>query len=119
MHTPGPWAVAWDFSIIPEAHKNRLLGAASDDIRDRDEYAQTIASVDRDRHGRGDQMANALLIALAPDLLSALIKLSNEVLGSMHLAEEAIRQDIGNTNYNLLIQRAEEARAVVAKATGA
>ena len=72
MHTPGPWAVMWDFSIAPADHSNRLLGAASDNARDRDEYAQTIANVELDRHGRGDRMANARLIAAAPDLLVAL-----------------------------------------------
>ena len=47
-------------------------------------------------------------------LLTALIKLSNEVLGSMPIVESAMRREIGDTNYNLLIQRAEEARALIA-----
>ena len=50
----------------------------------------------------------------AQDLLTVLINLSNEVLGSMPLVESAMRREIGNTNYNLLIQRAEEARALIA-----
>ena len=50
----------------------------------------------------------------AQELLTVLNKLSNEVLGSMPLVESAMRREIGNTNYNLLIQRAEEARALIA-----
>lgn len=87
--TPGPW------KVVPE-----LLDG------------DTFAIDDETR-------ANALLIATAPDLLDALVKLSNEVLGSMSLVEPSMRREIGNTNYNLLIQRAEEARVLIAKATGA
>lgn len=48
------------------------------------------------------------------ELLEALIKLSNEVMGSAEMA----RPCIGNTNANCLLQRAEEARAASAKAEG-
>lgn len=63
-------------------------------------------------------MACARLFITAPDLLDALVKLSNEVLGSLPLMEFDARQMIGNSNYSILIQRANEARAAVAKATG-
>jgi len=62
--------------------------------------------------------ADARLIAAAPDLLAALTRLSNEVLGSMPLMEPLARRELGNTNYSILIQRAEEARAAIAKAKG-
>ena len=52
------------------------------------------------------------------DLLAALTKLSNEVLGSLPLVEPMLRQEIGNTNYQILMQRAEEARAAIKKAEG-
>ena len=58
----------------------------------------------------------ARLFTAAPDLLAALTKLSNEVMGTLPLMEALARQAVGNTNYNILIQRAEEARAVIAKA---
>jgi hypothetical protein len=45
----------------------------------------------------------------------ALVKLSNEVFASIPMADLALRQAIGNTNYNVLMLRAEEARAVLAK----
>jgi hypothetical protein len=50
--------------------------------------------------------ANDRLIDAAPDLLAALTKLSNEVLGIMPLMD-----------YAILIKAAEEARAVISKAT--
>jgi hypothetical protein len=53
------------------------------------------------------------------EVRDALAKLSNEVLGSLPLMEALCRREFGNTNYNALIQRAEEARAIIAKATGA
>ncbi len=43
----------------------------------------------------------------------ALRNLSNEVLGSVPLMEPLMRQEFGNTNCDLLIQRAEEARALL------
>ena len=39
--------------------------------------------------------------------------LSNEVLGSLPLMEPLARREFGNTNYHLLIQRAEELRAAL------
>lgn len=56
------------------------------------------------------------LICAVHDLRTALVNLSNEVLGSLPLMEALARQQMGNTNYNILIQRAEEARTVLAKA---
>lgn len=46
-------------------------------------------------------------------LRNALTKLSNEVLGSLPLMEPLARREFGNTNYAVLIQRAEEARMVL------
>jgi hypothetical protein len=46
-------------------------------------------------------------------LRTALIKLSNEVRGSLPLLEPLMRREMGNTNYNILMQRAEEARTLI------
>ena len=46
-------------------------------------------------------------------LAKALTSLSNEVMGSFPLVEYALRREMGNTNYNILLQRAEEARAAL------
>lgn len=40
--------------------------------------------------------------------------LANEVMGSLPLMEPLARQQFGNTNYNLLVQRAQEARKALA-----
>lgn len=48
-------------------------------------------------------------------LRDALTKLSNEVLASLPLMEPLARREFGNTNYAILIQRAEEARAILAE----
>jgi hypothetical protein len=48
-------------------------------------------------------------------LRESLAQLSNEVLGSLPLMEVLARREFGNTNYNLLIQRAEEARALLSE----
>jgi hypothetical protein len=42
-------------------------------------------------------------------LVEALTKLSNEAMGSAEMARECI----GNTNANVLLQRAQEARALI------
>lgn len=48
------------------------------------------------------------------DIALAASRLANEVLGSLPLMEKQSRRDMGNTNYNLLIQRALELRAILA-----
>lgn len=48
------------------------------------------------------------------ELFNCLVKLSNEVIGSVELA----RPCIGNTNANCLLTRAFEARNVIAKVEG-
>jgi hypothetical protein len=62
--------------------------------------------------------ANARLIAAAPELYEALSKLANEVAGICELAEAAIREGAGHTNYSVLWQRQAEATLALAKARG-
>jgi hypothetical protein len=77
--TPGPWIVHhhsqkdWAY-VVPAIHASRPIGGSSDDQEDRDNYAQQICSIRDDDHGRGDALANARLIAAAPDLLEALME---------------------------------------------
>lgn len=74
--TPGPWAVLAYFTdtVVPASHVNRRNGAAVNEQSDRDDFAQIIVRVKKDRHGRGDEIANARLIAAAPSLYEALAK---------------------------------------------
>jgi hypothetical protein len=75
VHTPGPWTRHdWKSMpyVVPVGHQSRKIGCSIHDEEDVREYAQVIAIVNQDRHGRGDREANARLIAAAPDLLAAL-----------------------------------------------
>ena len=58
---------------------------------------------------RKQERADARLIAKAPEMYEALRYLSAECLGVADMAREVI----GNTNANILHQRAEEARALL------
>ncbi len=50
-----------------------------------------------------------------PELISALRNLSNEVLGSLPLMEPLCRREFGNSNYTILIERATQARELLAR----
>jgi len=56
---------------------------------------------------------HAMCLAREQELYAALLKLSNEVLGSLPLMGPLCRREFGNTNYAILIQRAEEARKLL------
>lgn len=82
------------------------------------------------RYGPGEttpvSMADALKahIAQCPEhpmagLLKALRSLTNEVSGQYTLAELAIRQELGNTNYQCVVDKLVDARAAIIKAGGA
>lgn len=60
---------------------------------------------------------HAHLTALEQELLAALKSLRNEILGIWHIAEPALRQEIGNTNYQVMAHKIEEANTAIAKAT--
>lgn len=49
-------------------------------------------------------------------LTKALLSLSNEVRGQYTIGEPAIRQALGNTNYQCVIDKLEAARAALVKA---
>lgn len=95
QHTPGPWRTG-------ASEETCVFGGPDDEL---------IADC-------GGSAENARFVATAPNMLEALAKLANEVLGSLPLMEPLARREFGNSNYNILIQRAEEARAVIAKAVG-
>jgi hypothetical protein len=107
-HTPGPWRVfnySWsDTSILADGFDHGIclldINHATEESQEADEAVMA---------------ANARLIAAAPDLLTALWKLRNEV-SSLHI--EAIRGAIGNTNAECLVLRVLEAEAAITKATG-
>lgn len=76
--TPGPWMIfPGNYRaafVVPVSHAKRKLGAAADAIEDRTQFAQEICAIEfHHRHRSADeQLANAHLIASAPDLRDAL-----------------------------------------------
>ena len=96
------WVRAADGTTVGHAH-----GPLDEDDANRHRVAKT------------DQWeANARLIAAAPELYEALSKLANEVAAICSLAEAAIRESAGNTNYSVLWERQARATLALAKARG-
>jgi hypothetical protein len=109
-HTPGPWNVEQDVvnngDILIMTPEFRPL--ASVDVREIPE--------DTDGIPRETALANARLIAAAPDLLEACKKLANEAAGFLALSDI---ERHGMTNSRILRTRIEEARDFIQKAEGA
>jgi hypothetical protein len=54
----------------------------------------------------------------APIMLEALTSLRNEIQGQWSWGEHALRAELGNTNYQVVLDKLAEANAAIAKATG-
>lgn len=105
MHTPGPWTVEeygdedCPALVIHRDSENRIC------------FMATPGS-----HGDPAQIvADARLIAKAPDLLLALTKISNEVRGFLSAYEHELRPIVGNTNFAVLELREKEARTLLSE----
>ena len=107
VHTPGPWGIA----VWAEHHK--LAGQASSvhSEDENDDDLETICDMDKWTEPR-EKMANARLIAAAPDLLEALEEsLSLNINWSETAEQEHLRH---LSEYKRVI---EQARAAIEKAT--
>ena len=76
--TPGPWVLARGFKhkyVIPSEHSDRPVGGHTDPQLDWENYAQEVCHVGLSERHRSDAelMANAQLIAAAPEMLEALV----------------------------------------------
>lgn len=111
-HTPGPWTNE-DFTITADD------GSVISDVHSIDDFPCIDQDNDADQLEKlnAELQANARLIAAAPDLLEALIKLTNESDGFMHLAS-AYKEVFGVTNIEVLRRRIDEGRVAIAKAEG-
>lgn len=105
-HTAGPWVLhpikCGTAYVVPFKHSNRAVGGHAIKAEDLRIYAQEICAINHeDRHRPvAEQLANARLIAAAPELLDAL---------------SAFVNNPGLTE----TERQHKAIAAVAKATGA
>lgn len=72
-HTPGPWSVHRDFKnyVVPADHASRRVGFAVDETKDLAEFAQQVCEINllTRRRPASESIANAHLIAAAPELL--------------------------------------------------
>lgn len=111
-HTPGPWA--WHWNKLSNGDADGRVHTAYGNVLSLG-MASCIAVSPR-YQTKEQWEADAALIAEAPALLEVLIKLSNEAAGWRGYEAE-LRQIAGNTNFACLMQRVDEARAAIAKAT--
>lgn len=102
-HTPGPWYVDTEYSIQIMKHMEHLVGTTK--------YTDyTVADISEGGFTGEEELANARLIAAAPELLEALQELLawdlDSLPGEVSLGFSGIEKDIAR------------AKAVIAKATG-
>jgi hypothetical protein len=102
-HTPGPW------TYYKIRNGNMMVGTVDNST----DIAEVL--IDNEEMDKPD----ACLIAAAPELLEALEQLTANVRGCWQMAEWAIREAVGNTNYHCVQDKLEQARAAIAKARGA
>ena len=107
-HTPAPWVVSplSDLMVSADRGDHQIPLAFI--------YGPSFA--ERSEVGRR-ALADARLIAAAPELLDVLDRISGELKGALSLLEPVCRREFGNSNYNILVGLVQEAKAVITKAT--
>lgn len=113
-HTPGPWHAypnparddGWFVSTVEMKDTNSRV------IRDGAVVPYRVPAQNI-TFFQINKAANARLIAAAPTLYSTETNLCNELSGALEQWETALRSVMGNTNYNVLKLRCDEARAAL------
>lgn len=101
--TPGPW-----FVTTVSAYPNGPLRVWAGD------KGEHIVA---DLYG-SNRTQNAHLIAAAPQLYEALDRLTGEVRACWGMSEPSLRHEIGNTNYQIVADRIEDALTALSAARG-
>lgn len=109
-HTPGPWA----YARHEQFGRTTFYVAQADGAGFTPHYSDVASVVSETCAGEmlGIQEANARLIAAAPDLLEALIELTEEYINEIE------SEWSGTGSYKAMMSKADKARAAIAKATG-
>jgi len=107
-HTPGPWP----FERTGDG-KRYVVGEGLVE----GPHGYEVAEVYSDDCDPDEALANARLIAAAPDMLAAL-KSADHALTQFVAFELDAREIMGNTNFEIVKCERERARAAIAKATG-
>jgi hypothetical protein len=131
-HTPGPWTLD-EFNDYVDGTNMEVLDEQNFPVADilahpllnrwherfpamahwADGVADGLTQVDR---AQDELLANARLVAAAPVLLDALVSLTNSASG-LSFRETAIETIVGLTNWRVLQQHIDDARAAITKAT--
>ena len=98
LHTPGPWLTQWGAAQGGDGH--HII-----DTKDMGELSRIAVVLFHD-DAEGETASNARLIAAAPELLEALIAITNQL------------ERVGDDRPHKDGQFIEDARAAIAKATG-
>jgi hypothetical protein len=87
-HTSVPWASIWGGRyIVPANHAKRPIGGSVHLESDRDRYAQQIAYLLDDRHGRGNASGNA-------DAIIRAVNAHDELVATLKEAREFIADEL-------------------------
>lgn len=100
-HTPGPWKFLPDFGRVETEARivAYIAGGMTDSLQN-------------------EALRNGALIAAAPETLEALESLHNEIKGWIGNAELRLREELGNTNVSVMLDRIAKAEAAIQKAKG-
>jgi len=107
--TNGRWEFACD--SYGKVRHSKMACVYTKAKNENGEYLVTVAA-------RIKNWDDAKLIAVAPELLTALFNLTCEVKATVSMSEHAIKDSAGNTNFACLVNRLQQAEILVKELRG-